>query len=186
MFTKEIAITLPLMIILIEYCFFDKEKGNWRKVFPFLGMLLIIPLALLIAKSADPELNNKLLGYKPDITALSYFFTELRVIITYIRLLFLPINQNLDYDYPVAKSLFELPILSSLALIIIILILAVRAYPRFRKIESENTLVLALLKPVYSRRPPIVPICAWTPAPQVNTVPLSGCEEVYVGAAARS
>jgi hypothetical protein len=29
--------------------------------------------------------------------------------------LFLPINQNLDYDYPVAKTLFELPTILSFA-----------------------------------------------------------------------
>jgi Flp pilus assembly protein TadD len=36
-----------------------------------------------------------------------YLFTEFRVIVTYIRLLFLPINQNLDYDYPIYHSFFD-------------------------------------------------------------------------------
>ena len=29
-----------------------------------------------------------------------YFLTQFSVILTYIRLFILPINQNLDYDYP--------------------------------------------------------------------------------------
>jgi tetratricopeptide (TPR) repeat protein len=36
----------------------------------------------------------------------AYLFTQFRVILTYIRLLFVPIHQNLDYDYPVYYSFF--------------------------------------------------------------------------------
>lgn len=36
---------------------------------------------------------------------LDYFFYSIQVIATYIRLLFLPINQNLDYDYLIYNSL---------------------------------------------------------------------------------
>jgi hypothetical protein len=43
------------------------------------------------------------------ITATTYLLTSFNVIWTYVRLLFLPINQNLDYDYPIAKTLFEFP-----------------------------------------------------------------------------
>lgn len=39
--------------------------------------------------------------------------TEMRVIITYIRLIFLPINQTLDYDYLIYHSLLEPPVLFS-------------------------------------------------------------------------
>jgi len=35
-----------------------------------------------------------------------YFFTQFRVIVTYLRLLFFPVNQSIDYDYPVYKSFF--------------------------------------------------------------------------------
>src|SRR5208283_171596 len=42
-----------------------------------------------------------------------YLFTQLRVIVTYIRLLFFPINQNIHYDYPVYKSFFAPQVLLS-------------------------------------------------------------------------
>jgi len=42
-----------------------------------------------------------------------YLMTEMRVVITYIRLIFLPVNQNLDYDYPTYHSLFALPVFLS-------------------------------------------------------------------------
>jgi len=47
------------------------------------------------------------------ITPVSYLLTSFNVIWTYVRLLLLPINQNLDYDYPIAKTLFEFPTLLS-------------------------------------------------------------------------
>ena len=41
---------------------------------------------------------------------------------TYIRLLFLPFGQNLDYDYAASYSLFELPTLLSFIFLVGILI----------------------------------------------------------------
>jgi len=35
-----------------------------------------------------------------------YLITQLRVIVTYLRLLVFPMNQNLDYDYPLFDSFF--------------------------------------------------------------------------------
>ena len=40
------------------------------------------------------------------------------MIATYIRLLFLPVNQNLDYDFPIYRSLGSAPVLLSLLLIL--------------------------------------------------------------------
>jgi tetratricopeptide (TPR) repeat protein len=42
-----------------------------------------------------------------EMSRLDYLYTESRVLMTYIRLIFLPINQNLDYDYPISHSLFD-------------------------------------------------------------------------------
>jgi tetratricopeptide (TPR) repeat protein len=42
-----------------------------------------------------------------------YFYTQFRVIVTYLRLLFLPVNQNFFYDYPVYHSFFDMPVLLS-------------------------------------------------------------------------
>jgi len=48
---------------------------------------------------------------------LVYFMTEMRVITTYIRLLVLPVNQNLDYDYPIYRSFFTAPVFLSFLLL---------------------------------------------------------------------
>ncbi len=102
--TKEISFTLPMMIVLIEAVFFQNREGKkWIALIPFLLTLLIIPFSRIdVAGGAE--------GFAQETTSISrseYLFTQFRVILTYLRLLFLPINQNLDYDYPVYYSLFE-------------------------------------------------------------------------------
>ena len=58
---------------------------------------------------------------EPGISSIHYLFTQFRVMITYMRLVILPIKQNLDYDYPVYKSFFEYHVFSSFLLLMMIL-----------------------------------------------------------------
>ena len=133
MFTKEMAITLPLMILCYEYYFLrTKEKFNWKYTLPLLATILIIPVTMVLTKSVDFMGMRRVLEPTPNIPPFHYLFTQLRVIVTYIRLLFIPINQNLDYDYHIAKNLLELPTLASLILLVSILIIAVRAFSKYR------------------------------------------------------
>ena len=55
--------------------------------------------------------------------------------VTYIRLLFLPFNQNLDYDYPVFKNIFELPVLISFLFLIAVLFFAKRLFLKYRLVS---------------------------------------------------
>jgi tetratricopeptide (TPR) repeat protein len=109
--TKEIAFTLPLMITLCELLFFE---GPLKKRFLFLAPLLltmvIIPAGLMgITKSAGEVIGDVSEATKVGsaLARWEYLFTEFRVIVTYIRLLIFPVNQNLDYDYPAYHSFFD-------------------------------------------------------------------------------
>jgi len=148
MFTKESAVTLPLMILLYEYTFLKTDKDlNWKYLTPFLITLFIIPLTLLITALAN---NRSMRGLAPEeastISSAHYLFTQFRVIVTYIRLTFLPLNQNLDYDYPVFKSIFELPVFTSFLFLISILYAAKCLFSKYRLISfSILWFFLALL-----------------------------------------
>lgn len=119
--TKEIAFTLPFVIVLYEFTFFPFPlKKRLVFILPVLLLLLVIPLTI--------SGTNKTIGeFLSDVTQITraqsnlprtdYFFTELTVIVTYIRLLLLPIHQNLDYDYPVFRSFFSPRVMLSAALI---------------------------------------------------------------------
>jgi tetratricopeptide (TPR) repeat protein len=85
--------------------------------------MLIIPLSLISLDSSAGEIIDDIedTTRKQDISRTDYLLTEFRVIVTYIRLLLIPISQNLDYDYPLYSSFFEPPVFLSFLFLICIL-----------------------------------------------------------------
>ncbi|MGD0281727.1 MAG: tetratricopeptide repeat protein, partial [Dissulfurispiraceae bacterium] len=121
--TKENSFTLPIIIALYEFCFFSPtprvSASPYRRVSlsprllylaPILLTLCIIPMTVIDTGAPLRQLVYGLatagVGYT-DMPRWPYLFTQFRVIITYIRLLILPVNQNLIYDYPLCKSFFD-------------------------------------------------------------------------------
>jgi tetratricopeptide (TPR) repeat protein len=130
MHSKEIAFTIPIMIVLLGIGLF---RGYFFKKISFIallsGLILVIPLHQIFAQYARIPKNfiSALHQATTESSLLSrgdYFLTQLRVVLTYIRLLILPINLNLDYDYPLYHSLFEPAVLASLVMHIVILCMA--------------------------------------------------------------
>ena len=80
---------------------------------PFLLTIFIIPLTMLFTKSQQFQAIQKFVQSPEGTSPLQYLLTQFRVIVTYIRLLFLPAHQNIDYDYHISKSILELPVLVS-------------------------------------------------------------------------
>ncbi len=120
--TKEMAFTLPVVIFLYELMFFDGEfKKRFLYLTPFLLTMLIIPISLLGVDKPIGQIISDLSEVTREQTNMSrwsYFFTQIAVIVTYIRLLLFPVNQNLDYDYPIYHSfLFPEVFLSFLLLL---------------------------------------------------------------------
>jgi tetratricopeptide (TPR) repeat protein len=114
--TKEIAFTLPAIIVLYEFIFLEgKFKRRILYLIPIIITAFIIPLSLIATDKPIGEIISDVHGVTIETTMsrLDYLFTEFRVIITYIRLIFLPINQNLDYDYPLYHSFFNVGVFSS-------------------------------------------------------------------------
>jgi len=121
--SKEWAVTLPALLIVYDFLFFAQGKikpilSRWK-----LYVATAIPWALvlssvlsrldLFAPSGSGGVGFNIVS-TTGLSPWTYLLTSLNVIWTYIRLLFLPINQNLDYTYPVAKTLFEVPTILSL------------------------------------------------------------------------
>lgn len=111
MFTKETVFTLPLMFLCYEF-FFLQTTNIFRSKYTYAAFLLlvIIPLTMILTGSINfTELRAVQEG--PEgvvyISSYQYLLTQARVLITYLRLLFLPINQNLDHHYPVATTLLQ-------------------------------------------------------------------------------
>ena len=111
--SKEIAITLPAVLFLYDYCFLS--SGGNQKVTARLPLYLVLiaMLAFFATRTLTglQETPGGSAGFNvQSITAKEYLLTQFNVLIYYITLLFVPINQNLDYDFPVSKGLFEVPL----------------------------------------------------------------------------
>ncbi len=133
MFTKENTITLPLMIVLYEFSFLKAKKAiNWKHLIPFLLIFLLIPATWLLSGAEKFQARH---SFVANISPLQYLLTEFRVIATYIRLLFLPLHQNLDYDYSLSKSIFEAPVLFSFIFLAAILFWAQRIFSKYRLVS---------------------------------------------------
>jgi hypothetical protein len=123
--TKEIAFPLPLIVLLYESCFFGRPD---RRLFLYLAPLLlticIIPLGMINLQAPAGKLFSDMGAATIDRYALprgDYLLTQFYVIIIYLRLLVLPIGQNLDHDVPVSHSLLEPRTFLSLLLLLAIL-----------------------------------------------------------------
>ncbi len=112
MFTKETVFTVPFAILLYEYYFFRSTVvSHWKFLLPVCCFCLLIPLIIFSTGSIDFD-KLRAMQEGPEgiiyISPLEYLFTQFRVLVTYLRLFMFPINQNLDYDYPLARTFFSI------------------------------------------------------------------------------
>lgn len=116
--SKEWAVTLPAVIFLYDVLFLSAGKvrpalARWKAYLLIALPWIMIALTVNLWMPGGGAGVGFYLTSAKGINAYTYFLTSLNVLWTYIRLLFLPINQNLDYDYSVAATLFEFPTLLS-------------------------------------------------------------------------
>lgn len=138
MFSKENSFTLPFAVILTEATFLTDWKQfqlRKEKYLPALCLIfsfcLIIPL--LFSSDFFKLLSLKIGSYShlgDTISVQNYLLTQFRVLLTYFRLFLFPVNQNLDYDYPVSHSLWEPQTFLSFLVILLIIFTAARAFKK--------------------------------------------------------
>ena len=138
MFTKEIAITLPVCILVTEYFFFSPSlKQLARKFSYFWYMLLLIFVVPATSVLSRPEIITAS-GFAAETDTISrpiYLLTQFNVISRYLGLLFFPINQSIDYDYPIARGFFELTTFSSFLLLASLFTIGLILFRKFRLVS---------------------------------------------------
>ncbi len=113
--SKEWAVTLPAMILLYDFLFLSDSKVKTVLTRLPAHVLVMLSWGWLIYNMSTTSMSGagfSVVGTN-SITPWNYLFTSFNVLWTYIRLLFLPVHQNLDYEYPMAMTLFEFPTLLS-------------------------------------------------------------------------
>jgi hypothetical protein len=144
--TKQIAFTLPVMIVCYELIFFKGQiKNKIIYLLPLILTMLIIPFDLFNMNQSTVgvigDMEHNLRG-NTDLTRKEYLLTSISVISTYVRLIFLPINQSVDYDYPTYTSIFDTKVLASLVFILFIITTTVYMFHRYKDKTAHIRLII--------------------------------------------
>ncbi len=119
--TKEITYTLPFVILMVEVAFFSAPAG-WRikRLAPFFLAMALIPYFLFSMSAAHGVGGGLINDQMRDLLRMSkhdYLMTQFRVLVTFLRLLVLPVGQRIEYDYPVYDSFFVPEVFASFLLV---------------------------------------------------------------------
>ncbi|MBA4373812.1 MAG: hypothetical protein C0402_13250 [Thermodesulfovibrio sp.] len=154
--TKEIAFTIPFIIAILEYMLFRDSALSHRRftyLIPYMATLVIIPFSLL-----GPEYG--LIGYGSGVDEITrrdkifdlyqrstyeYLINQFRVIVIYLRLLVLPVNQLAVYDLTASRSLFDMRVLGSLLLLLVLAGAAVYCWLKSLKADADNVPVYRMV-----------------------------------------
>lgn len=120
--SKEIAATLPVILFLYEWYFYQDLSLSWikRRMLPIAGTLVLLAVVVLVYLGLHP-LDKILNTYAVrDFTLIQRVLTEFRVVIYYLSLVLWPhpSRLNLDHFFLVSHSLLN-PIATLPAILVI-------------------------------------------------------------------
>ncbi len=126
--SKEHAAILPALLILTDYYFTSPYSWsgawrNWRLYAPIfiLGGIGVAAIYYFVLSRSDSA------GFgMRDITWYQYFFTQCRALWFYMLLFVLPAGQNVDYDFPISRTIFDNGAIGFLAGLLVLVFLAWR------------------------------------------------------------
>lgn len=136
---KQIAATLPLMLLLLE-CFLFRCRLVNRRFFIACGSVVFVVMTIVLVKWYSGSLNDLLIDLNHATvedgftTRWTYFLTQTRVVTIYLGLLLLPIGQSITHDSPVYTSLFIAPVIASLAVHMLLITTAIITF----RISGQN------------------------------------------------
>ena len=119
--SKQNTASLPGVILLSEYLVIDRTWEGWKRKIPwfcltfaFWGLFVLYVIGFFsggtgggIEAGGVLEDVSRLTQETKNVSRWSYLCTQFNVLVIYIRLLFLPIGQNLDYMYPFRIGFFD-------------------------------------------------------------------------------
>jgi len=115
--SKENVASLPAAILLVEFFLFDRTWERWkRKLIWLLPAFVSLGVFILYVSGAFRghfdfgsllEDVSKFSKETENISRWNYLCTQFNVIVIYVRLLFFPFGQNVDYMYPFKSGFFD-------------------------------------------------------------------------------
>lgn len=130
MLSKQNAATLPLALALVEYAFLaGPAMARARWVAPYFALLLVYPIVMaeggvglgtvLMGSAQQGQQNLSVFDddyIKPFMPRWEYLITQVRVVVMYLKLLLLPVGQNLLHHIVPSRSMAEPTVLAGMVL----------------------------------------------------------------------
>ncbi len=154
--TKEIAFTIPFIIAALEYFLFKGSVLSGRRfvyLIPFFATLVIIPMSLFgpeyglmdYGQGVDEVTRREKIYDLQQRSTFEYFITQFRVIVIYLRLLILPVNQQAVYDLRASNSLFDSEVIASLGLLISLVVCGAYCWRKASRVRAEDAPVYRIV-----------------------------------------
>ena len=115
--SKQNTASLPLAVLLVEFFLFDRTGAGWRRKILWIAaglgfwVLLVSVAAGLFSKGPSlGDLLNDLAAATKETEVVGrwdYLVNQFNVLVIYVRLLFLPVFQNLDHLYRFRLGFFS-------------------------------------------------------------------------------
>lgn len=105
-YTKQNSFTLPLALVLIEITLIRRWRLTLIAAVVALVFTTLLISMLLLLIPLWPQLDM-LLTETRDFSRLQYFETQLGVLLLYLKLWLFPVNQQVEYIYPLADGLLR-------------------------------------------------------------------------------
>ncbi|MFA6561199.1 MAG: tetratricopeptide repeat protein [Verrucomicrobiia bacterium] len=126
MLSKEDLFTLPFMLVALDWLVTGIPMGIvWRRVLPYFLCLPLIPVLIMLTSWAQQSGNASVVAafnitnpYSDPNYQYHYALTQLSAVLTYLRLILVPVGLNLDWQYPLSKSLLDMQVIGSVMWIV--------------------------------------------------------------------
>ncbi len=148
---KEMAIALPLLLILELWRRKEKFRRGLKLILPYLITVILFALSRLSVLNFSEGANN--IKYPATIPLWARILTDSKVILGYLKILVFPHDLHMERFIEPARTIFQIDILASIAVLAILAFVIMRLSRRYRLVLFGAAWFLVSLLPVLNIYP---------------------------------
>ncbi|HHT9135898.1 MAG TPA: tetratricopeptide repeat protein [Candidatus Wunengus sp. YC60] len=153
LFSKEMAISLPLIIFFLDLFFPQAETYLKKKIIRYYLGFICMSIAYILLRLVFFKSTIEHVAY-PGNSLATNFLTMTKVVASYIKLWFFPVILNPDYHVTFETTVAKPPFLLSVALLICVVVITLRLYKKQKELTFSILWTFITLIPVMN----VVPI----------------------------
>ncbi len=153
--TKAIAVTLPVMFLIHDFVYRDRERhptirsylGDWRRLALPILVLGTLDIAYLLYRHIVLPPWTAAARQQPGVTPWMWLISGWSAELYYVRLFLWPDGLSVDHDFPLTTSLWQPRAWGSLLVILVWVGLALRALGRWPQVTFATAWFFITLAP---------------------------------------